>query len=348
MQKSELSFVYETVRFLLQNAATDTERVRSMTYPASRNAEILSDIFSKPTTKAAFLCRSFTYERVYAEVNDSLHDHYYRHRQPIYQMSAHLHCLYGVPILHVPDYPRSNRCGKARPFACSKVYDLRQYTDKTKWGPFRNDDTGRVDWEMVEAVMIVLASNIRKMNLNRLPVCRNFWETPFAGTWSQSYKPLPLAREPDPVELQDPYGVTGTWLRVVCFIDYTDFYAYNFTAGNRLPPNAPRDPIDIGEATRLMLMKMRVTKIEPPGPEDGQELPIVHFKGISRTLDDTFDENANSDLRGMKGTSLVLLGECLDVLTRATGAARRLGTSDEGGRGAMDDVLNNWRRRALA
>ncbi len=60
----------------------------------------------------------------------------------------------------------------------------------------------------------------------------------------------------------------------------------------------PRQSLDIGEATRLILMKMHVTRIEPPAEEDGQELPVVHFKGFSRSLDGSWDENANSDLRG--------------------------------------------------
>ena len=60
----------------------------------------------------------------------------------------------------------------------------------------------------------------------------------------------------------------------------------------------PRPALDRGEATRLILMKIHVTSIEPPGEEDGQALPVVHFKGFSRSLDGTWDENANSDLRG--------------------------------------------------
>jgi hypothetical protein len=45
-------------------------------------------------------------------------------------------------------------------------------------------------------------------------------------------------------------------------------------------------------------MRIHVTAIEPPGPEDGQDLPVVHFKGVSRSLDDSWDDNANSSLRG--------------------------------------------------
>lgn len=61
----------------------------------------------------------------------------------------------------------------------------------------------------------------------------------------------------------------------------------------------PRGPLNVGEATRILIMKIHVTSIKDPGPDDGQALPVVYFEGESRSLDDPFDENANSDLRGM-------------------------------------------------
>ncbi|OTA69559.1 hypothetical protein K449DRAFT_384523 [Hypoxylon sp. EC38] len=298
-KKNELPFVHDVVISLLQNAATDTERVRSTTHPSSRNAKLLSSLFQDETNQSAFLCRSLIYERA----RDEYTSDDYSHLPPKlhHQQSAHLHCLYGVPMLYAHPESHRTRRSKMGPYACSKVYDLRQYTENTKWGPFMDDTTDRVDWEKVEAIMLVIGNNLRKLGLTKFPVCKNFWESPFAGTWPGSYKPLPITREPDPLELQDPYGVTGTWLRVVCFLDYTDFFAYNFT-DERLPPHVPRPAIDVGEATRLILMKIRVTRIEPPGPNDGQGLPVVHFEGISRSLDDSYDENANSDLRGMRGS----------------------------------------------
>ena len=84
----------------------------------------------------------------------------------------------------------------------------------------------------------------------------------------------------------------------MCFLDYNDFFNYNFPGSDHLPSSVPRHALDVGEATRLILMKIHVTKIEAPGPEDGQELPVVHFEGFSRSLDGSWDENANSDLRG--------------------------------------------------
>jgi hypothetical protein len=151
--------------------------------------------------------------------------------------------------------------------------------------------------------MLVLGSNLNRLGLNRFPICKNFWDVPFAGVWPNAYMPLPIlerdkSKDEEGGQLDDPYGITGTWLRVVCFLDYTDFFDFNFTSDGDLPPNVPRRAICYGEATRLILMKIAVTKIEAPGPEDGQDLPVVHFSGVSRSLDDSWDENANSDLRG--------------------------------------------------
>lgn len=86
--------------------------------------------------------------------------------------------------------------------------------------------------------------------------------------------------------------------KVVCFLDYNDFFSYNFPMGDAFPPGLPRPGISVGEATRLIVLKLRVSNIEPPGPDDGQELPVVHFTGDSRLLDDAWDANGSSELRG--------------------------------------------------
>ncbi|KAI1482615.1 hypothetical protein F4774DRAFT_370178 [Daldinia eschscholtzii] len=302
-KKDELPFVYDTVKSFLQNAATDTERSPLTTHLTSRNAELLRSIFKDETTQSAFLCRSTIFGRARREC--TCLDNPVSSEQTDRQKSAHLHCLFGVPILYARPESHETRDRKLNPYACSVVYDLRQYTDNTKWGPFMDDTTDRVDWEKVEAIMIVIGSNLRKLGLAKFPLCRSYWDLPFAGTWPQSYIPHPISREPEspeppnPLELEDPYGVTGTWLRIVCFLDYTDFFTYNFASeGAQLPRHIPRPALDVGQAMRLILMRVRVTSIEPPGPEDGQELPVVHFEGVSQSLDDSFDDNANSDLRG--------------------------------------------------
>lgn len=68
--------------------------------------------------------------------------------------------------------------------------------------------------------------------------------------------------------------------------------------GPMLPTDTPRPPIGVGEATRLIVLQIHVTKIEPPGPDDGQDLPVVHFMGLSRTVDQSHDENGNTGVLG--------------------------------------------------
>jgi hypothetical protein len=225
------------------------------------------------------------------------------------------------------------------------VYDLRQYTEATLWGPFRDDGTQRVDWEKVEAIMIVLGFNLRKFTERsdgRFPM---IWDEPFVGASPNSYIAPPAATEKldsDLIKIRelalnlnalDPYGVTGTWMRVVCFLDFNDLYAFNFAPGLRADDQRP--PIDTEEgmlgveenvrvkfhllmrlqciAIRLIRVKWHVTKIEPPtdGNSDddedegldwshfqGTRLPIVHFAGTSKSLHASWDPNANSKIRG--------------------------------------------------
>jgi len=79
--------------------------------------------------------------------------------------------------------------------------------------------------------------------------------------------------------------------------DYNDLYAFNFL--QTLPAGMQREPLDTQEAIRLIVLKIRVTKVAPPGEDDGQALPVVHFKGSSRSMHASWDPNANSTLRGI-------------------------------------------------
>lgn len=185
----------------------------SNTHSASRNADFLHQLFfDSHSTRAAFLERSFMFERVRCErplpfpaADDAA-------RREAHQRSAKLHCLYGAPIQNVGRL----RSTRTYPFACSTVYDLRRHTARTRWGPFRDDGSDRVDWEKVEAIMVVLGYNIQsKRFISKL--FSDVWNTPFSGSWSQSYLVIPAlapSRELTSLELSDPYGVTGTWYRV--------------------------------------------------------------------------------------------------------------------------------------
>ena len=214
------------------------------------------------------------------------------------QLSAKLHCLYGVPI----DEPLDRRHLATYPFACSKVYDLRNYSEQTEWGPYVEDGRFDVDWEKVEAIMVVLAHNLRlvmeRTNSHFMPL----WTIPFTGASPNSYEPLVTLRLTKeltpPLDLQDPYNITGTYMRVICFLDYAEFHKYNFVDCPP-PPGQPRPPLDTDEATRLIIMRIKAIKSEAPGANDGQELPVMHFAGTSHSIDSQRDPDANSKIRGI-------------------------------------------------
>ncbi|KAK0958585.1 hypothetical protein LTR91_021254 [Friedmanniomyces endolithicus] len=196
--------------------------------------------------------------------------------------------------------------------------------------------------------MVVLGFNLNKFTERSDGRWPCIWDKPFIGASPNSYSSPPViagpSRDPDDedkmfkirelalaLDAQDPYGVTGTWMRVVCFLDYNDLYAFNFSA--RVETDEQREPIDTEEGTidlkelvrtrladmlsvaiRLIKIKLQVTKIEPPGSGDegeeddddgmdwshfqGERLPVVHFRGNSRSLHASWDPNANSKIRG--------------------------------------------------
>lgn len=173
------------------------------------------------------------------------------------------------------------------------------------WGPFRDDGSMRADWEMIESLMIVLGYNSGLCCRRFLHRFRPPWTDPLEGVLPERAKTLPayppkLYLEPDiPLQLKDPYNVSGVWSRVVCFMDYNDLYNYNFNSeAMRVPSDEPREPINTEEAIRHIIMDLKVTEVLAPREFDNQALPVVKFAGMSRSVDASWDPNANSRIRG--------------------------------------------------
>ena len=229
------------------------------------------------------------------------------------QLSAKLHCLYGVPMQYLPRSStsshhhnlRANKGVKLHPFARSLVYDLRQHSEHSLWGPFDLDGSQTIDWEKLEGLMMILSHNIQRFadrySAHGLALIHP-WSKPFVGVTPYSLnlpqrnpdieRPLPL-----PIELQDPYNVTGVWMRIVCFLDYRELFTFNFSEDQPLPTQS-RQPIDTEEAIRFIIIKIQAISVEKPGDDDGKELPVVHFKGVSTSALPPVDPNAHSKIRG--------------------------------------------------
>jgi hypothetical protein len=189
----------ENVVDLLQNTSSETR------HPF--NVSFLAELFQRPANVDCLLSTSSLYERARRDVGRPTITQTERH------LSAKLHCLYGVPIL----YPKRTRCKPVYPYATSKVYDLRQYTEKTFWGPLQDDGSQEVDWEKAEAIMLVLGHNLQIFSEQTNGIFEPIWTKPFSGATPDSYVSPPspaLEGLPVPLEFKDPYNVTGTWMRV--------------------------------------------------------------------------------------------------------------------------------------
>jgi hypothetical protein len=273
-KRNVLEFAAARINRLLDTSCSDPDE--------SLNIKLLAKHFKDTANIDALLCSSGLFVRAGGD------DQAPAATEELRQTSAKLHCMYGVPIDEIPvrsiayrpdinSSPSSCTRLRTRPklthtFARSKVYDLRQYTEATLWGPFRDDGTQRVDWEKVEAIMVVLGFNLRKFTERsdgRFPM---IWDEPFVGATPNSYIAPPSAPGPkeqlDPhlvkirelalnLNAQDPYGVTGTWMRVVCFLDFNDLYAFNFAPDARADDERP--PINTEEGMLGVEESVRVT-----------------------------------------------------------------------------------------
>jgi hypothetical protein len=80
--------------------------------------------------------------------------------------------------------------------------------------------------------------------------------------------------------------------------DFHDLFAYNFSAHFPVGLDQPRPPLRTNEAIRLIIMELEITSFSAPDANDGQEFPVVHFEGVSRSITSRWDPNANANIRG--------------------------------------------------
>lgn len=195
--KTHFRFAAQTVTEFLQTAAPSE---------SSLNIDLLTRISEDERNRDFLFCNSELFQRSRgthcAEPSTER------------QLSAKLHCLYGVPI----EATGRTRSSRTYPYASSKVYDLRNYTRNTIWGPYLDDGSLHVDWEKVEAIMVVIGHNLRILSeRTRNGIYESIWSKPFVGAVPSSYVSLSVPREDEttpPPEERDPFGVTGTYMRV--------------------------------------------------------------------------------------------------------------------------------------
>ena len=121
---------------------------------------------------------------------------------------SRLHALFGLT-----DDEYSN--GKGLAAARRVVYDMALTSEKTDYGPFREYDPGAINWQLLEAICVVVGRNVRHC-------ARGLVKLPLGLPYS-----FPLMYSLESAIPEDWAGVTGTWFGTYCFLDYQDLFNYN-------------------------------------------------------------------------------------------------------------------------
>ncbi|KAK7058345.1 hypothetical protein VNI00_001976 [Paramarasmius palmivorus] len=217
------------------------------------------------------------------------------------------------------------------------VYDLRNYHMENNWAPFMVD--GSANWEHVEHLI-----NVILMNLKELP---DMWRRrPPLGLEATRAFTAPALRAGE-----DWAGVEGTWRRYVCFMDYRDLFAFNFSN----VANGPRSPSFFDdprfrEATRLIEVKLnlipkdklRHLKANPEPKTYNALYPTLYFAGISRGAAGNESSIEGSVRIGADGT---VRWQFLDVVqaTLYDGASQWTSQGVQiGGIGSSSGIVGNW------
>jgi hypothetical protein len=81
-----------------------------------------------------------------------------------------------------------------------------------------DDGSYNVDWEKVEAIMIIIDYNHKLLRgRHRVNIYDALWTDPFIAAVPHSYTSPPalsLETPKPPLDVQDPFDVTGTYMRV--------------------------------------------------------------------------------------------------------------------------------------
>jgi hypothetical protein len=124
------------------------QALKMLSQPESEGTPILTKVlgrlFDNDSNKSAFLWRSSLFQNTC----EPLVAKYPQPTTEEAENSAKLAVFYGVSL-------ESGIEGlEVHPYARSRIYDLRRYTDNNGWGPFKDVGSGEVDWQRVLAIMV--------------------------------------------------------------------------------------------------------------------------------------------------------------------------------------------------
>ncbi|KAJ3714002.1 hypothetical protein DFJ43DRAFT_1007917 [Lentinula guzmanii] len=216
------------------------------------------------------------------------------------ETQAHSRLRAYISLSHDPSTDEDSRKAVAARRIDSRcfVYDIRNYRNVNYWGPFLAN--GSVNWTHVEHLANVVLTNLREL----------------PGSWAATVPPSGLENTrafsaPGPYSDTDWAGVEGTWRRYVCFMDYRDLFAFNYSN----VAHGPRNPeffrdIRFREATRLIEIKLHLVQqsqlcFHEPSPDCENvktRYPTLYFCGTSRGVSGNEAKVEGSVCIGIDGT----------------------------------------------
>lgn len=203
--------VHEAVMKMMQCADPKSGQSINVKFLRAHISQDLNDI--PMSNLEIFCCQSSLFSRARIPVRP--HSDVVYNSDKARQLSAKLHVYLGSPIKNIP----GRSFAPLYPYAISKVYDLRNYTPESLWGPYRPDGLASVDWEKMEAIMIVIGHNVKDFRVQANGKTSPLWSFNWDGCTPNSYVHRPLSRSfqfssDDKVDFVDPYNITGSWMRV--------------------------------------------------------------------------------------------------------------------------------------
>ncbi|KAL4268432.1 F-box domain-containing protein [Pleurotus pulmonarius] len=203
----------------------------------------------------------------------------HQHWSDEHQLEAQLRAYVALGIDSATHGPKlrsaDSRLDARRTGSRTYTYNLEHYKERNHYGPYLKSPKRRINWVHVEALMNVVQSNIREI----------------PHQWAQEVAPpvnLEFLRASSATTENNPIdwaGVEGSWARYVCFMDYRELFAFNFTSmyGGPRNPAYFNDP-SFREATRLIRLDLQLTSPDK-----------LKFRGLMDTGYDAADADGESE-----------------------------------------------------
>jgi hypothetical protein len=163
---------------------------------------------------------------------------------------------------------------RLRTAARAFVYDLRNYSKWSQWGPFMSDGTGKVNWTHLDKIFVVMQTNSEE-HLCQAERTR----LKFPALNLESTRPFSASGSNKRAK-HDWAGVEGRWCRLISFMDYSELMDFNSGSMTQSHAESIFEDEEFFEAFRVMTVTMRITSVDSPESGPFPHRPTIRFTGV--------------------------------------------------------------------